>query len=81
MEPLNSGHYPAEMVKYVRKRLPIFSEEQSSMVKGSYDFIGLNYYTSNYATNGSCESENPIYSTEFCLQFSGEFQLTAISLF
>ncbi|KAF5204379.1 Beta-glucosidase [Thalictrum thalictroides] len=28
------------------------------MVKGSYDFLGLNYYTSNYAAN------NPVYNNE-----------------
>nr|POE81598.1 beta-glucosidase 13 [Quercus suber] len=39
MEPLNSGHYPAEMVAHVHERLPQFSREQSSMVKGSFDFI------------------------------------------
>ena len=52
MEPLNSGFYPAEMVAHVHERLPQFSKEQSSMVKGSFDFIGINYYSANYATDG-----------------------------
>ncbi|KAK3224020.1 hypothetical protein Dsin_011045 [Dipteronia sinensis] len=33
------------------ERLPKFSTEQSMMVKGSFDFLGLNYYTAYYASN------------------------------
>ncbi|GMN26516.1 hypothetical protein TIFTF001_001342 [Ficus carica] len=33
----------------VTLRLPKFTEEESKLVKGSYDFLGLNYYTANYA--------------------------------
>jgi beta-glucosidase len=29
-------------------RLPTFTEEEAAMVKGSYDYIGLNHYTSSY---------------------------------
>lgn len=62
------------MVEYVGERLPKFTEKQSLMVKGSYDFIGINYYSANYATNGSCSaSENPNYSSDFCLEFSCEW--------
>lgn len=28
-----------------------FSEEESQMLKGSIDFLGLNYYTANYVSN------------------------------
>lgn len=35
----------------VKKRLPTFTPEQAKMVKGSFDFIGLNYYTAKYAAN------------------------------
>ncbi|PKI58853.1 hypothetical protein CRG98_020752 [Punica granatum] len=33
----------------VASRLPRFSLEQSAIVKGSFDFIGMNYNTTNYA--------------------------------
>ncbi|XP_058006869.1 beta-glucosidase 12 [Hevea brasiliensis] len=66
MEPLNSGSYPADMVAYVGKRLPQFSEEESLMVKGSFDFIGLNYYTAKYAADVPCQTENLSYTTDFC---------------
>ena len=37
------------MRSLVKDRLPKFTKEQSKLVKGSFDFIGLNYYTANYA--------------------------------
>ncbi|CAK7331999.1 unnamed protein product [Dovyalis caffra] len=39
------------MHDYVGGRLPKFSEEESKMLTGSYDFIGINYYTTYYARN------------------------------
>ncbi|KAK3211285.1 hypothetical protein Dsin_015991 [Dipteronia sinensis] len=51
MEPLSYGKYPASMRGLVRKRLPKFTEKQTRMVKGSYDFIGINYYTAIYAVD------------------------------
>lgn len=29
-------------------RLPTFTDEEAAMVKGSYDYIGFNHYTSSY---------------------------------
>ncbi|KAL6341213.1 hypothetical protein AAG906_032330 [Vitis piasezkii] len=49
MDPLTNGDYPHSMRSLVGSRLPKFSKEQAMMVKGSYDFLGLNYYTANYA--------------------------------
>ncbi|KAF7835977.1 beta-glucosidase 12-like isoform X2 [Senna tora] len=64
--PLSSGSYPDEMEKYVGDRLPKFSQEQSNLVKGSFDFIGINYYTTFYAENIECPTHNKTYSTDFC---------------
>ena len=75
MEPLKSGNYPVEMATYVKKRLPKFSKQQSSMLKGSFDFIGLNYYSAKYAANGSCLKENLRFSMDSCVNLSGEFHL------
>ncbi|KAJ0973081.1 hypothetical protein J5N97_021040 [Dioscorea zingiberensis] len=49
MEPLVHGDYPFNMTAIVRDRLPTFSKEEAEMIKGSYDFIGINYYTARYA--------------------------------
>ncbi|PNX83388.1 beta-glucosidase 24-like protein, partial [Trifolium pratense] len=51
LEPLTVGDYPSSMRSLVGSRLPKFSKHQSKLVKGSFDFLGLNYYTSNYATD------------------------------
>ncbi|ONH99228.1 hypothetical protein PRUPE_6G019100 [Prunus persica] len=50
MEPLTSGDYPHSMRSFVGNRLPKFTKEQSKAVMGSFDFLGLNYYTAYYAT-------------------------------
>uniref|UniRef100_A0ACD5XBM7 Uncharacterized protein n=1 Tax=Avena sativa TaxID=4498 RepID=A0ACD5XBM7_AVESA len=49
MDPLTKGDYPQSMIGLVKNRLPRFTKQQSQMLKGSFDFIGINYYTSNYA--------------------------------
>ncbi|XAR60323.1 Beta-glucosidase, partial [Bertholletia excelsa] len=51
MDPISTGDYPQTMRKLVGNRLPKFTKEQSKMLKGSFDFLGLNYYTANYAAN------------------------------
>ncbi|XP_021763660.1 cyanidin 3-O-glucoside 5-O-glucosyltransferase (acyl-glucose)-like [Chenopodium quinoa] len=49
MDPFVYGDYPGTMKTIVGTRLPRFTKNQSEMVKGSIDFIGLNYYTINFA--------------------------------
>ncbi|KAH7528257.1 hypothetical protein FEM48_Zijuj05G0053300 [Ziziphus jujuba var. spinosa] len=51
VEPIVFGDYPKSMRELVKDRLPIFSEEQKVMLKGAYDFLGINYYLSSYAQN------------------------------
>ncbi|KAJ4833491.1 hypothetical protein Tsubulata_006660 [Turnera subulata] len=48
LDPLTYGDYPRTMRDYVKDRLPIFTTEDSKMVKGSIDFLGLNYYSARY---------------------------------
>ncbi|GJX40049.1 beta-glucosidase 24-like protein [Tanacetum coccineum] len=51
MEPWFSGTYPDTMINNITDgRLPKLTEEESKLLKGSYDFVGLNYYVSQYAT-------------------------------
>ncbi|KAL5699597.1 hypothetical protein ACHQM5_030477 [Ranunculus cassubicifolius] len=49
MDPITYGRYPSSMRTLCGSRLPRFTKEESQLLKGSYDFIGLNYYTANYA--------------------------------
>lgn len=51
MQPLTRGKYPKTMHSLLGNRLPKFTEEQSKLLIGSFDFIGLNYYTTNYAAH------------------------------
>ncbi|XP_010541744.1 PREDICTED: myrosinase 2-like isoform X2 [Tarenaya hassleriana] len=48
MDPLTKGYYPPIMRKMVGDRLPRFSATESLLVKGSYDFVGINYYLTDY---------------------------------
>lgn len=56
MEPLNSGKYPQSMIDRVKSRLPEFTPEESKIVKGSFDFLGVNYYTARYVADDSFPS-------------------------
>uniref|UniRef100_A0A453C6T4 Uncharacterized protein n=1 Tax=Aegilops tauschii subsp. strangulata TaxID=200361 RepID=A0A453C6T4_AEGTS len=49
LDPLARGDYPESMKELVGNRLPQFTKKQSELVKDSFDFIGINYYTTNYA--------------------------------
>lgn len=73
MDPIVNGDYPSSMRSLVGNRLPEFSEEESSMLKGSFDFIGLNYYTSNYATHVFSRNANISSSTDSMAYLSSKF--------
>jgi beta-glucosidase len=65
MEPLTTGDYSKSMRAIVKNRLPKFSKLQSSLVNGSFDFIGINYYSSSYISNApSHGNAKPSYSTD-----------------
>ncbi|XP_050259277.1 furostanol glycoside 26-O-beta-glucosidase-like [Quercus robur] len=66
-EPLIFGDYPKSMGDLVKKRLPIFSEEEKKMIKGTMDFIGINYYTSTYAANAPPPKQYPSHSVDLLL--------------
>ncbi|KAF5202192.1 Beta-glucosidase [Thalictrum thalictroides] len=44
MEPIVYGRYPAIMRRNLGSSLPHFTEKESNLLKGSFDFIGLNHY-------------------------------------
>ncbi|XP_059669626.1 beta-glucosidase 12-like [Cornus florida] len=50
MDPLTNGDYPRNMRDLVGNRLPNFTTDESTRLIGSFDFLGLNYYTAGYAT-------------------------------
>ncbi|KAL6529314.1 hypothetical protein OROGR_014937 [Orobanche gracilis] len=53
IEPLIIGDYPKSMRARVGSRLPRFSPVQSNQVKGSFDFIGINHYTTWFVNDNN----------------------------
>ncbi|XP_062145474.1 beta-glucosidase 17-like [Alnus glutinosa] len=65
VHPVTFGDYPETMRALVGNRLPTFTTSQSNMLKGSYDFLGVNYYTARYAEDStSFSSVNQSYTTD-----------------
>ena len=71
--PVTFGYYPLSMRLSVRNRLPKFTKAESKLLKGSIDFLGLNYYTTNYAENA------PLTSTHN-MSYAGDRQATLTSM-
>ncbi|XP_050913815.1 furostanol glycoside 26-O-beta-glucosidase [Lathyrus oleraceus] len=53
LDPVFYGDYPTIMKEYVGNRLPKFTKKEKYMLKGSTDFVGINYYTSRFARHES----------------------------
>ncbi|KAF7831641.1 cyanogenic beta-glucosidase-like [Senna tora] len=51
LEPLVRGRYPKSMRHLVGRRLPKLSAEERRVVIGSFDFIGINHYSTRYAAH------------------------------
>ncbi|XWS23106.1 hypothetical protein CRYUN_Cryun29cG0092800 [Craigia yunnanensis] len=49
LNPLIFGDYPSSMITRVGSRLPKFTKAESTFLKGSLDFVGINHYTTWYA--------------------------------
>ncbi|KAL0346883.1 UNVERIFIED_CONTAM: Oleuropein beta-glucosidase [Sesamum calycinum] len=68
--PIVTGDYPPVMRERVQNRLPTFTPEQAKLVKGSYDFIGMNYYTTYWAAyKPTPPGTPPTYVTDQELEF------------
>ncbi|CAH8298335.1 unnamed protein product [Eruca vesicaria subsp. sativa] len=64
LDPLVYGDYPKTMKEIIGARLPIFTPRESKLVKGSLDFLGLDYYFTQYATDATTRPENPNVLTD-----------------
>ncbi len=61
-DPIYLGDYPDCMKARVGQRLPSFTDEQRSLIRGSSDFFGLNHYTTMYAAEANGEArEHSVY--------------------
>lgn len=56
------------MRSVVKERLPKFTEEETILIRESFDFIGFNYFTAYYAKDNSSEAipntQTPTYLTD-----------------
>jgi len=60
LDPLTKGSYPESMRRIVGKRLPVFTEEQKTLIVGALDFVAINYYFPYIASPGVAqESDEP----------------------
>ena len=73
MNPLTYGDYPSSMRELVQERLPKFSLLDSTILKESLDFVGLNYYTAYYAANAnSSDPDHRRYQTDCNSNITGK---------
>ncbi|KAK4741005.1 hypothetical protein SAY87_024593 [Trapa incisa] len=73
LHPLIYGEYPRNMQEIVAERLPKFSRSEVDLVKGSFDFIGINHYSSYYIFNpGGPPLKVPGYQAEWHVGFAYE---------
>jgi beta-glucosidase/6-phospho-beta-glucosidase/beta-galactosidase len=76
LEPIISGRYPDSMVKIVQRRLPAFSADESRIVKGSIDYVGINQYTSYYMKDPGAWNMTPVsYQDDWHVGFACEISL------
>ncbi|CAH1447506.1 unnamed protein product [Lactuca virosa] len=81
LNPLVNGDYPETVKKSAGNRIPTFTKLESEKIKGSFDFLGINHYTTLYI------KDNPIYLetdtrdvyADMALIYSGiEFPITEV---
>jgi len=53
LDPIVFGEYPAIMQELVGTRLPTITSDLREKLRGSYDFIGVNYYSTRYGADAS----------------------------
>ncbi|XP_008231324.1 PREDICTED: vicianin hydrolase isoform X2 [Prunus mume] len=63
--PVTFGTYPQSMRSSVGDRLPKFSVAESKLLKGSIDFLGVNYYTASYADPPSLSAATSAVNQSF----------------
>lgn len=71
LDPTTNGDYPQSMKDAVGTRLPKFTKEQKAKLKGSADFVGINYYFSFFARK--TEKPDP-RSPTWALDAGAEFE-------
>ncbi|OMP10181.1 Glycoside hydrolase, family 1 [Corchorus olitorius] len=58
VDPIMFGEYPKSMRDLLGKKLPEFTADEAKHVKGSADFLGVNYYSASYASYAPFNESN-----------------------
>lgn len=69
VEPLVFGDYPSVMRERLGDRLPYFSAAEQVALRGSTDFLGLNYYSSFLASEPEKEATYGGYWADIHVDF------------
>ncbi|AQK40580.1 4-hydroxy-7-methoxy-3-oxo-3,4-dihydro-2H-1,4-benzoxazin-2-yl glucoside beta-D-glucosidase 2, chloroplastic [Zea mays] len=65
LEPVVRGDYPFSMRSLARERLPFFSDKQQEKLVGSYNMLGINYYTSIFSKHIDISPKySPVLNTD-----------------
>jgi len=72
MNPFTFGDYPDIMKKNAGSRLPSFTQKESNLVRGSIDFLGINFYYTFYVTNSP--SSLPVHNRDYIADISAEIE-------
>ncbi|URD79843.1 Glycosyl hydrolase family 1 [Musa troglodytarum] len=76
LHPLTYGYYPKSIQEIVKDRLPKFTADQVKMVKGSYDYVGVNQYTSYYMKDNGVTNPKPVsYQDDWHVEFKCPLRL------
>ncbi|MBA0548239.1 hypothetical protein Golob_019348, partial [Gossypium lobatum] len=70
LHPIRYGEYPRTMQEIVGKRLPKFTKEEVKMVNGSFDYVGINQYTTSYISNPTTPSNVTSYQSDWNAAFA-----------
>ncbi|XP_057458108.1 beta-glucosidase 11-like isoform X2 [Lotus japonicus] len=70
LNPLIFGEYPGIMKKNAGSRLPVFTKRESNLVKGSMDFLGINFYYTFLVKNNpdSLRSEDRSFTADMAAE-------------
>lgn len=75
LNPFKFGDYPDIMKRNAGSRLPSFTQKESNLVRGSIDFLGINFYYSFYVKNspGSLQMEDRDYMADMSVEMASMF--------
>jgi len=63
-DPIFKGDYPQSMKDAIGSRLPVFTADEKKLLNGSWDYFGMNHYTSNYVIDNPTQQGQGWYEDQ-----------------